>query len=140
MAPPSLAAFDAPGRETCTVRESRTNTPLQALVMMNDPTFVEAAQALAMRVLKEGGKTLEEKLSWAFRATTGRPPCPDELAVLAAGFRDHRSRFRGRPEAVRALIERGEHPSGPTCESADLAAMAVITQTILNLDEALTKE
>ena len=68
VAPPSLAAFDAPGRETCTVRESRTNTPLQALVMMNDPTFVEAAQALAMRVMHEGGKTLEERLSWAFRS------------------------------------------------------------------------
>jgi hypothetical protein len=140
VAPPSLAAFDAPGRETCTVRESRTNTPLQALVMMNDPTFVEAAQALAMRVLHEGGKAPEEKLCWAFRAATGRPPSRDELAVLAAGFRDHQIRFRDRPEAARALVERGEHTGDRTCEAADLAAMALITQTILNLDEALTKE
>jgi hypothetical protein len=142
VAPPSLAAFDAPGREMCTVRESRTNTPLQALVMMNDPTFVEAAQALATRVMHEGGETLEEKLSWAFRAATGRSPGREELSVLAAGFRDQQTRFRGRPETARALVERGDHPALSTCEAAelDLAAMAVITQTILNLDEALTKE
>jgi hypothetical protein len=140
VAPPSLAAFDAPGRETCTVRESRTNTPLQALVMMNDPTFVEAAQALAMRAIQEGGKTLEEKLSWSFRAAIGRTPSRDELAVLAAGFRHHQSRFGVRPEAARALVEWGEHSASPTCEAADLAAMALITHTILNLDEALTKE
>jgi hypothetical protein len=113
---------------------------LQALVMMNDPTFVEAAQALAMRVISEGGKTLEEKLTWAFRAATGRPPGPDELAVLEAGFRDHQLRFRSRPESARALVDRAEHPAQCACEAADLAAMAVITQTIFNLDEALTKE
>jgi hypothetical protein len=140
VAPPSMMAFDAPGRETCTVRESRTNTPLQALVTMNDPTFVEAAQALAMRVMQEGGKTLEEKLSWAFRCTTGRPPSLDELEVLAAGFLFHQSRSRGRPEAARALLERAEHPVDRSCDGADLAAMAVIAQTLLNLDEVLTKE
>ena len=93
-----------------------------------------------MRVIQEGGETLEEKLSWAFRATTGRPPSRDELEVLAAGFRNHQTRYRRRPEAARALAERAEHAAASACEAAELAAMAVITQTILNLDEALTKE
>ena len=72
--PPSLATFDAPDRETCTVRRSRTNTPLQALVLMNDPTYVEASRKLAERMMKEGGATAEERIAFAFQLATARPP------------------------------------------------------------------
>jgi hypothetical protein len=87
--PPSLATLDAPDRETCTVRRSRTNTPLQALVLMNDPTYVEAARKFAERILREGGNTTASRLAFAFQSVTSRPPTGAELAVLS---RDSRPR------------------------------------------------
>src|SRR5919197_3157373 len=80
--PPALATLDAPDRETCVVRRSRTNTPLQALVLMNDPTYVEAARKLAERLLTEAGPAPEERITLAFRLTTARKPSAAELAVL----------------------------------------------------------
>jgi hypothetical protein len=89
IAPPSMMTFDASGRETCSVRETRTNTPLQALTLMNDVTFVESARVLAERVLMQGGSSPEDRLALAFRLATARRPDPDELEVLRAGLQEH---------------------------------------------------
>jgi hypothetical protein len=140
VAPPGMVTFDAPGRETCIVRETRTNTPLQALNLMNDVTFVEAARAFAARILQEGGPSPEDRLTWAFRAATSRPPGPEELAVLLAGLRDQESRFRVDPRAARELVDCGESRADPRLDSRELAAYTVAAQVILNLDEVINKE
>jgi hypothetical protein len=140
VAPPFMAAFDAASRDRCTVRESRTNTPLQALNLLNDVTFVEAARGLAQRVLKEEGLTTEARLALAFRAATARPPTHDELAVLLDDFRDHCSHFRADLEAARAFIRQGESPRDPALDESELAAYTAVATLILNLDETLTKE
>src|SRR5262249_11215386 len=108
VAPPAMAAFDAPGRETCIVRETRTNTPLQALDLMNDPAFVEAARAFAARIMREEGDCPEGRIAAAFRAATSRPPRGDELSILVDDFRDQLSRFRRQSESAQALIATGE--------------------------------
>src|SRR5262249_54130097 len=97
VAPPAMLTFDAAGREACVVRETRTNTPLQALNLMNDVTYVEAARVLAQRVLTEGGATPEERITLAFRLVTARRPSAAELRVLADGFRHHLAEYRRDP-------------------------------------------
>jgi hypothetical protein len=138
--PPAMVAFDAPGRETCVVRETRTNTPLQALDVLNDVTFVEAARAFAERILRDGGETAEARLTAAFQAATARRPRPEELAILVAGLDDHRARFRRDPPAARALVAIGESPRDPRLDPCELAAYTAMMQLILNLDETITKE
>jgi hypothetical protein len=140
VAPPAMAAFDAPGRETCIVRETRTNTPLQALDLMNDPTFVEAARAFAARIMREEGDCPEGRIAAAFRAATARPPRDDEFSILVGDFRDQLSRFRNQPDSARALIATGESRPDPRLDAVELAAYTVVCQLILNLDETITRE
>src|SRR6202030_1517464 len=97
--PPAVVAFDAPGRETCIVRETRTNTPLQALDVLNDVTFVEAARGFAERIMSDPGQTPAARLAAAFQAATARRPRPDELAIMLDGFHYHLARFRRDPQA-----------------------------------------
>jgi hypothetical protein len=137
--PPSLATLDAPDRETCTVRRSRTNTPLQALVLMNDPTYVEAARKFAERILREGGRSTDERLAFAFRSVQSRPPSEAELAVLRRVLDRQLAVFRGDPEAARKLLAIGESPADGALDAAELAAWAMVASAILNTDEALTK-
>ena len=137
--PPSLATFDAPDRETCTVRRSRTNTPLQALVMMNDPTYIEASRKFAERILSEGGTTTDERLVFAFRSITARKPIAAELAVLRTVYEKQLSRFRAFPDAATSLLRIGESPAAPNFDPAELAAWAITASTILNTDEAVTR-
>ena len=137
--PPSLATLDAPDRETCTVRRSRTNTPLQALVLMNDPTYVEAARKFAERILREGGGTTDERLSFAFRSVLSRPPSEAELAVLRGVLNRQLTVFRANPEAAKKLLSIGESPADASLDPAELAAWAMTVSAILNTDEALTK-
>ena len=113
VAPPSMATFDAAAREACTVQRSRTNTPLQALTLMNEVTFVEAARVLAERVLKQGGKTPAERLTLAFRLVAARSPRPAELRVLAAGLAQHRAHYRQDRVAAAKLIGRGQSRPNP---------------------------
>jgi hypothetical protein len=140
VAPPEMVAFDAPGRETCIVRETRTNTPLQALDLMNDPTFVEAARAFAERIIKHGGASPEQRIALAFRAATARSPAAEELAILVAGFHDQEGMFRRQTDAARSLIKTGESRADPRVDAPDLAAYSVVCQLILNLDETISKE
>ncbi len=137
--PAQLATFDAPDRETCTVRRARTNTPLQALVLMNDPTYVEASRKLAERILLEGGATTAERITFAFRLATARKPTPRELTVLRCVFEQQHARFAADPAAATKLLSVGESPRNEQLPAHELAAWAAVASVILNLDEAVTK-
>jgi hypothetical protein len=137
--PPVMNTFDAPSREACMVRRERTNTPLQALLMMNDAQYVESARALAERALKEGGATSEERLTWMFRLVTCRTPDAAELVVLASALRDHRAKYAQDAEAAKKLIAVGESKPDAGLPPDELAAYALVANLILNLDEVLTK-
>ena len=137
--PAQLATFDAPDRETCTVRRARTNTPLQALVLMNDPTYVEAARKFAERILLEGGSTPDERITFAFRLATARQPAPRELNVLRRVFEQQLARFNADPAAATKLIAVGESARNEQLPNAELAAWSMVANVILNLDETVTK-
>lgn len=139
--PPNMLLFDAPSREYCVARRPRTNTPLQALVTLNDPQFVEAARAMAVRVLREGGPTAFGRLSYAFRLATARQPRDAELAVLLRTLRAQLKEFRteeGRRRAAE-FLQVGSWRAPAELDAAELAAWTTITSMILNLDETLTK-
>jgi hypothetical protein len=137
--PPSLAVFDAATREFCTVRETRTNTPLQALTLLNDPAYVEAARVLAERVMNQRVEP-KARLGLAFVLLTGREPKQRELTVLAGSLERHRARFAARPDEATKLLAVGQAPVDLKLEATELAAYAAVCGTILNLDEAVTKE
>jgi hypothetical protein len=137
--PPSLVTFDAPDRETCIVRRERTNTPLQALVLLNDPIYIEAARGLAQRAILDGGSTSDERLRYAFRIVTGRHPTPAEAAVLSAELRDRLQAFAADPETAKRLVAIGESQSDASLSAGELAAWTMVARLILNLDEAITK-
>jgi hypothetical protein len=140
VAPPAMINFDASGREFCVVRETRTNTPLQALNLMNDVTFVEAARVLAQRVLKQGPAGTDERLARAFRRVLARTPSAAELAVLRASLHEHLERYRKAPDAAVKLVSVGESPRDERLDAGELAAYTAVAGMILNLDEAITKE
>jgi mono/diheme cytochrome c family protein len=140
VAPPSMVTFDAAGRETCSVREVRTNTPLQALTLLNDVTYVEAARVLAERVLFEGGPHAEARVEYAMRLVTGRPPVPRERTVLAEGLRAYQARYDHDPDTARQLINNGAASPSAAIDPRELAAYTALANLILNLDETVTKE
>ncbi|MBI3858230.1 MAG: DUF1553 domain-containing protein, partial [Planctomycetes bacterium] len=133
VVPPTMSTFDAPGREACTVRETRTNTPLQALALMNDVTYVEAARVLAARMMKEG-------IPGGFRRVLARPPSAAEEEILRRALGSNLEAFRRNPEAARKLVSTGDSKPDPALDVAELAAMTTVASLILNLDEAVTKE
>jgi hypothetical protein len=135
--PPTLAAFDAPTREACVVRRSRTNTPLQALATMNDPQFVEASRHFAERAMA-GGKTDAERATYAFRMAATRKPNANELKVLLKIFRAEKTKYLANPENALSFLSIGESKRNEALNSADHAAWTVVCSMILNLDEVLT--
>jgi hypothetical protein len=137
---PAMLLFDAPFRESCTVRRPRSNTPLQALNLMNDPTYVEAARFLALRMVREGGGTLDSRLIHGFRLLLARQPSPRELDVLRSAFARCQKDFQSDAEAARALLGVGEAKPGDVRDAPELAAFATIASTLLNLDETINKE
>ncbi len=139
-APPTMLLFDAPSREICTVKRTRTNTPLQALALLNETTFVEAAHGLAGRMLDEGGTTTAERITHGFRLALGRPPDTVELATLVAGFETDLARFTAAPEqaATYAAVGLVRKPDGTT--DAEFAAASLAANVILNLDEFVMRE
>jgi mono/diheme cytochrome c family protein len=138
-APPQMTTFDAPSREVCTVRRERTNTPLQALEMMNEAQFVEASRALAERGMKEGGATAEERLTYVFRLATARRPDSKELAELVSVYKDHLDAYTKDVAAARKLIAVGESKPDATLAPSELAALTMVANLILNLDEVINK-
>jgi hypothetical protein len=137
---PALATLDAPSREVCQVKRPRTNTPLQALELLNDVTYVEAARQLAQLMLTEGGRTAEERIAFAFRRATARPPEAKELQVLARGLERYRQTFIADREAAQRFIHHGDSPLDARTDPVELAAYAATAEVILNLDETITKE
>jgi hypothetical protein len=136
---PSMVTFDAPSRTVCAVSRPRTNTPLQALVTLNDPVYVEAAQALARRLVKEGGRTVQSKAQFGFRACLTRPPSDAETKRLVDLFQTVRSELAGKPKEVQSLAAEplGLIPAG--MDPTDLAAWTVVSNVLLNLDEMFAK-
>jgi hypothetical protein len=140
VAPPSMVNFDAPTRETCTVREVRTNTPLQALDLMNDVAYVEAARKLAERILTEGGSTTSDRIAYAYRLILARAPRPAEEKILTATLDQFRKRYADDPGSAAKLVAEGESPRNPQLNVAELAAYTSAASLLLNLDETITKQ
>jgi mono/diheme cytochrome c family protein len=138
--PPNMSAFDASSREACTVRPVRTNTPLQALTLLNDPTYVETSRKFAERILREGGASPTERLQWAFQAATSRKPNDAETKLLLASLAKHLEHYRAVPAEAKKLLKVGESPPASDLDTAEVAAYTLIAETILNLDETVTKQ
>jgi hypothetical protein len=135
---PSMSTFDAPNREVCTIRRNRTNTPLQSLVTLNDPVYVEAAQALARRSIKHSSTT-EDQITYAFRCCVAREPSAAEREMLMKLYNDARTDLANRPKAAvkLATVPIGDLPQG--VQPIDAAAMTVVGSVLLNLDEIFLK-
>ena len=137
---PSLLAFDAPSREECVADRPRSNTPLQALVLMNDPTYVEAARSLAEHLLQGGGATLSERLNYAFRRAVARPATAAEITILSDLYQKHFQEYTADTAAAQKLITAGEHPAPKGLNPTELAAWTSVARVILNLNETITRE
>ena len=136
---PSMATFDAPNREVCTVRRVRTNTPLQALVTLNDPVYIEAAQALARRVVKEGGQATADRARYGFRLVLSRPPHESELNRLVSLYERSLTRFSQNAEDANRMATEPLGPLDKDANVAELAAWTVVGNVLLNLDETVMK-
>lgn len=137
---PTLTTFDAPGFEKCQVRRGRTNTPLQALALLNGPTYVEAARNLAQRMMGEAQGNVRERIAYGFRLITGRRPSPTELDTLSKGYEGFSAKFGGNPEAAAQLVANGESSVPENLPKAELAAYTTVAGVMMNLDEAITRE
>jgi hypothetical protein len=137
---PMLRAFDAPSREECTARRPRSNTPLAALALLNDPTFVEAARVLATRTLAEGGSTDADRITFAFRRLTGRTPDDFERAELLKLLAKNRDHYKADPKAAAELVRVGLTPAPKDANPTELAAWTAVCRAVLNLNETITRE
>jgi hypothetical protein len=136
---PSMIAFDAPSREECAADRPRSNIPQQALALLNDPTYVEAARALAARILKEGGESLDERVDWAWRQALQRAPSAEERSTIAAVVEKQRREFAADPAAAEAFLKVGYAPIPVDLDRAELAAWTNAARVILNLHESITR-
>jgi hypothetical protein len=137
--PPTMMTFNAAAREICIVRNDLTTTPLQALTMMNNKTFVEAARFLAERMMQDKGQRPRQRVAEAFRRVTSRAPRKAELDLLMKDFSFYLKDFRKKPNAAKRLMSVGERLPNPRLPAAQLAAYALVANTILNLDESITQ-
>jgi hypothetical protein len=137
---PMLKAFDASTREECAAQRARSNTPLAALVLLNDPTFVEAARVLGQRALAEGGETDVERVAFAFRQVTSRAPDETEAKVLARVLEKNRAAYKADPRAAAELLKIGLSPLPKGADATELAAWAGVARALLNLSETITRE
>jgi hypothetical protein len=136
---PMLKTFDAPEREFCTVRRSRTNTPLQALLLLQGPQFVEAARQLGARMMTEGGADVESRIRFGFELATARLPNQNEIKILTELYEDRLSAFQQNPEEANRALAVGDWPRDSRLDVAEHAAWMEIARLILNLDEVITK-
>jgi hypothetical protein len=137
---PSLLAFDAPTREECTVERPRSNTPQQALVLLNDPTYVEAARTLAERMLRRGGKGVGPRIQFAYRQVLCRKAGAEEVELLGALYQKHWKEYRADPKSARSLLRVGDRPVPTDLDAAELAAWTSVARVVLNLHETITRE
>jgi len=136
---PSMLAFDAPNREECVAERPSSNTPLQALVLLNDPTYVEAARAFAARIHLEGGEEFSDRVSWAFQEALSRTPTADEILLLANLYIKHRNEYLGNGEAAKALLSVGQATAPEGVAPEEIAAWTSVARVILNLHETITR-
>jgi hypothetical protein len=136
--PPTILTFDGPTREVCTVSRSRTNTPLQALALLNDVTFIEAGRALAAQALAQRGDD-DARLHFTFRLVTARWPDPTEMKILHRLLAQQRQHFEADRNAAQALVAQGESPAGRDCDPVEMAAWTATAHALLNLDEVITR-
>jgi hypothetical protein len=136
---PTMSVFDAPDREFCVVRRTTTNTPLQALTLLNDPIFVEAARKLAERAIHEAGSAPDARLEFAFRLATGRAPDDEEKRILRKKLDEMLTAYQADITGARLLVKVGASPSDPAIPISELAAYTAVANMILNLDEVITK-
>jgi len=136
---PSLLAFDASSREECSVERPRSNTPQQALVLLNDPTYVEAARVFAQNIIKKGGETKENRVAYAIREALQRDARRDEVILLANLFERHFKQYQADDKAAQALIRVGDSPVPADIAPAELAAWTSVARVIMNLHEAITR-
>lgn len=136
---PSLKAFDAPTREECTADRPRSNTPLQALVLLNDPTYVEAARAFAERIVRDGGADVSSRLNFAYQQSLSRAPRREEAALLAGLYERHLAGYKADPKSAEELLHVGNRPAPAAMNAAELAAWTSVARVILNLHEMLTR-
>lgn len=137
---PAMLVFDAPFRETCTLRRPRTNTPLQALNLMNDPTYVEAARFIGQRMLRDGGPTPALRITHAFNLLLAREPSAAEQGLLVQSLERYLATFSADPAAAKALLEVGDTKPDPEINPIQLAAYTTLANTLLNLDETITRQ
>ena len=137
--PPSMRTFDATSREVCTARRERTATPLQSLVLLNDPQFIEAARVLAEKLLQRPDSDLDSRIRQAFRMLTSRPPSPTETDILKRLYRDQKTYFDSIPNEAKQFITIGDTPRDERIDPTDHAAMTVVITNLLNLSESVSK-
>ncbi|MFN0101583.1 MAG: DUF1553 domain-containing protein [Bryobacteraceae bacterium] len=140
VAPPMMVNFDAPTREGCIVRETRTNTPLQALNLMNDVAFLEAARKIGERMLREGGTNPAARIGYGWKLVLGRQPRTGEMAAIMRAYERFLARFKADKPAAEAYLKQGESPRDMALDPSALAAASAVASLILNLDEAVTKD
>jgi hypothetical protein len=137
---PSLLAFDAPTREECTVERARSNTPQQALVLLNDPTYVEAARVLAERLVRAGGSGVKRRIQFAYRQALSRKAEPAEVELLGELYQRHLKQYRADRKAAEAVLQVGDRPAARDIDAAELAAWTSVTRVVLNLHETITRD
>jgi len=137
--PPNMDAFDAPMRDVVCTRRQRTDTPLQALVTMNDEQWVEAARALAQRVIRDGGRTSEKRIDLMSEILLSRNSPPKMMAVLETSLKQMQEHYTADPKAARALVNVGESKRDPSIPEPELAAWTMLASEMLNLDQTVTK-
>jgi len=136
---PMLRAFDAPNREECTANRSQSNTPLAALVLLNDPTFIEAARVLAEHMIHEGGNTIESKINFAFQRAVSRVADVEELSLLTSLLLQSKELYQANPSAAEALVRIGQRPAKENIDAVELAAWSTVARAILNMHETITR-
>lgn len=137
--PPFMELFDAPSREVCIIKRERTNTPLQSLVLLNDPQFIEASRALAIRLKQEAGNSLKDKIETGFQLVLSRPPSTKETEVFEALYEEEYAEFEKDKSTVKDYLAVGDFRSSNEFNPIEMAALSVLSNTLFNMDEAITK-
>jgi len=131
--------FDAPTREECAVNRATSNTPLQALDLLNDPIYIEAARVFAQNAIGAGGSTFEARMDWIFDRALNRHPSAEERSILRGLYDRNQARFRANPAAAVEFLSVGEAPLPQNAARVELAALATVTRAVLNLHELITR-
>jgi hypothetical protein len=136
---PSMKAFDAPSRENCTANRPKSNTPLQALTMMNDPSYVEAARVFSVRILTEGGESVDDRIAWAYREVYSTLPDADTRALLSDIYSKHLKEYQGDTDSAEALLRVGDSVKGHDMNAPEVAAWTSVARILFNMHEFITR-